>query len=111
MKRLMILTLGAIVACAPAASAQATPPAGNPDPPSQTQVGPNFVDDDGDGICDRYQDRGRTRSGKCARCGQGPGDGSGNRGVGPRDGSGHGRGSRDCDGTGPRGRGRCCPRR
>jgi hypothetical protein len=112
MKRVMILTFGAMLAWAATGRAQDDPPAADPKPPAQSQVGPNFVDNDGDGICDRYQERGRTRSGKSARRGRGPGDGSGNRGVGPRDGSGYGPGSGagpgtgNCDGTGPKGQGR-----
>lgn len=118
MKRLMILTLGAMVAYAATAGAQTNPPPANPNAPAQ--VGPNFVDNDGDGICDRYQAGDRTRTGKGARRGgkgtgrggYGPGDGSGNQGVGPRDGSGYGPGSGagpgsgNCDGTGPKGQGR-----
>jgi len=72
--------------------------------------GPRFVDDDGDGVCDRCGAPGpATRgvhSGK--RGGFGPGDGTGNPGVGPRDGSrrGPGRTSGVCDGSGPKGMGR-----
>ena len=107
MKRFMILTVGAMVAFAATASAQSNPPPANPNPPAQSQVGPNYVDNDGDGVCDRYQDRDRTRAGKGARRGNGPRDGSGNQGVGPRDGSGYGPGSgANCDGTGPKGQGR-----
>ena len=67
MKRLMILTLGAMVA-------YAAPPAPRPTPPGKSTrrpgpVGPNFVDNDGDGICDRYQAGDRTRAGKGARRG------------------------------------------
>jgi len=38
--------------------------------------------------------------------GFGPGNGSGNSGIGPRDGSGFGPGTGECDGTGPKGKGR-----
>ena len=110
MKPLMILTLGVVMAYSAIGSAQDDPPPANATPPTQSRMGPDFVDDDGDGICDRYQDRDRTRSGKSARRGRGPGDGSGNQGVGPRDGSGYGTGT-NCDGTGPKGRGRSGGRR
>ena len=105
MRRLMTLTLGALIALTVTASAQ-TAPAGPPtDRPTPAAVGPNFVDDDGDGICDNYQARGGRRG-----RGHGPGDGTGNRGVGPRDGTGYGAGSGagtcgTCDGTGPKGKG------
>jgi hypothetical protein len=108
MKRVMILTLGAMLAWAATGRAQDDPPPANPKAPAQSQVGPNFVDNDGDGICDRYQGRSQARSGRSARRGHGPGDGTGNRGVGPRDGSGYGpgAGTGNCDGTGPKGQGR-----
>ncbi len=96
--------------------AQAGTESQKPSPESQkasptpaTNVGPGFVDEDGDGICDRRsgQDRGQARCGRGqGKGGHGPRDGSGNKGVGPRDGSGYGRGSANCDGTGPKGRGR-----
>jgi len=109
MKRLMILTLGAMVAYAAAAHAQTNPQPAPAKPPAQSQVGPNFVDNDGDGICDNYQ----ARAGKRGRGGYGPGDGTGNQGIGPRDGSGYGPGggSGNCDGTGPKGKRGRGPRR
>jgi hypothetical protein len=72
-----VLLVGAVSAAAqtaqkPAAPAQAT-----------TSVGPNFVDANGDGICDNYQTGTRRGRMGTARGGYGPGDGSGNRGVGP----------------------------
>jgi hypothetical protein len=115
MKRLMILTLGAVVAFAATANAQSNPKAADPNAPAQAQVGPRFVDNDGDGICDLYQGGAGTRAGNAARRGNGARDGSGNQGVGPRDGSGYGAGSGNCggtcDGTGPKGQGRRGPRR
>jgi hypothetical protein len=115
MKRLMILTLGAMVALAATANAQSNPPAANPNAPAQSQVGPKFVDNDGDGICDLFQSGAATRAGKATRRGNGPRDGSGNQGIGPRDGSGYGPGAGVgcgvCDGTGPKGQGRRGPRR
>ncbi|HJS58071.1 MAG TPA: hypothetical protein VKA01_08210 [Vicinamibacteria bacterium] len=113
MRRLMILALGATLAYAANASAQSDPKLTRPQPAEQTQVGPNFVDNDGDGICDRYQDRSQTRAGKGRRRGgYGPADGTGNQGVGPRDGTGYGPGpGTNCDGTGPKGQGRRGPRR
>ena len=108
MKRLMALTLGALFALTVAAAAQTVPPATPADTAAPAGVGPNFVDNDGDGICDTYQARGGTRGGQRGK-GHGPGDGTGNRGVGPRDGSGYGAGSGTCggtcDGTGPKGKG------
>lgn len=114
MKRIVIgaVVLGAALLLTGAAEAQSTDPAG---PPANT--GRNFVDADGDGVCDnctgtpRGQGR-QGRQGQRARQGgkgqRGPGDGTGNHGVGPRDGSGYGRGagSGSCNGTGPRGQGR-----
>ncbi len=84
---------------------QTTPPA------RQSTVGPNYVDNDGDGICDRWTARHnnqvRRGRGPGGRGGYGPGDGTGNQGVGPQDGSGYGPGpGTNCDGTGPKGRGR-----
>jgi hypothetical protein len=96
-----VFTLGLVLVLAATASAQ-TPA---PQNPTRTTVGPNFVDNDGDGICDLYQQRGAQRAG---RGGYGPGNGSGNGGVGPRDGSGYGAGQGagggTCDGTGPKGK-------
>jgi hypothetical protein len=111
MKRLTILAtaLGAVMVMAGAASAQTTNPA--PSNPPAT-VGPNFVDADGDGICDNCagtgQGRGQGQKARRGRGGYGPGDGTGNQGMGPRDGSGYGPGgaSGNCTGTGPAGRSR-----
>jgi hypothetical protein len=110
MKKLWIVnavlaaTLGLVASSG--ARAEETPA---PGPAKQGTVGPNFVDNDGDGICDRYAARGgQARSGRGhGRGGNGPGDGTGNRGVGPKDGSGNGPGpGTGCDGTGPKGPGR-----
>jgi hypothetical protein len=113
MKRFVILgaALGAVLALAGAASAQTANPPATSAPPS---VGRNFVDADGDGICDhctgtpRGQGQGPGQKARRGRGGYGPGDGTGNQGVGPRDGSGYGpgAGSGNCNGSGPRGRGR-----
>jgi hypothetical protein len=112
MKRTLILTAG-LLAFGLTASAQTAPPQpANDEKPVATQAttrsqakvsaGPNFVDADGDGICDNRQARGNRKGQR-----RGPGDGTGNRGVGPRDGSGYGAGpGANCDGTGPKGRGR-----
>jgi hypothetical protein len=113
MKRFVVLAvaLGAVLAMAGAARAQAAnPPAGS----APTSVGRNFADADGDGLCDRCtgtprgHGRGQGQKARRGRGGYGPGDGTGNRGVGPRDGSGYGpgAGSGSCNRTGPRGRGR-----
>jgi hypothetical protein len=106
--------LAAVFVIAGSSPAQADQPA--PTPAKQATVRPNFVDDDGDGICDRCGSRQAAqarRRGGSGRCGCGPGDGSGNQGVGPRDGSGRGPGAAggNCDGTGPKGRGRGAGRR
>ena len=98
MKRMLLYTLGVLLLGASIAAAQ-TPPASGP--PSGQQVGPNFVDANGDGICDNYQ----TRQANGQRAGRrnGPGNGSGNKGVGPRDGTGYGArsggGGGNCTGT------------
>jgi hypothetical protein len=86
--------------------AQTAPATGNGKP---VTVGPNFVDSDGDGICDNCTGTGqgtqarRGKSGTGGKGGYGPGNGTGNQGVGPRDGSGFGPGTGGCDGTGPKG--------
>jgi hypothetical protein len=102
MTRNLILTLALTVGLGVAVSAQ-TPAPGAPPGPARTTVGPNFVDADGDGICDLYQQR--AGSGQRMGRGYGPGNGTGNRGLGPRDGTGYGPGaaSGNCDGTGPKG--------
>jgi hypothetical protein len=110
MKRIAIFAaaVGAVMVMAGAASAQTTnPPASTP-----TTVGPNFVDADGDGICDNCtgtpRGQGQGQKARKGKGGYGPGNGTGNQGVGPQDGSGYGpgAGSGNCTGTGPKGRGR-----
>jgi len=111
MKRTVITALGFVVVFASLAAAQqapqpTTPAAGQ----TQARVGPNFVDADGDGICDLQQ----TRAGQKRGRGYGPGDGTGNQGVGPKDGTGYGAtsgagkgtGNGNCTGLGPQGQGR-----
>jgi hypothetical protein len=103
MKRTWIFALGILVFSASLAFAQ-TPT--TPQPPSGTTVGANFVDANGDGICDLFQSGNR----------QGQGGGKAQRGkrLGPQDGSGYdapagagtGTGTGICDGTGPKGKGR-----
>ncbi len=101
MKRTWILALGILVLAASAAFAQAPT---TPQPPSGARVGANFVDANGDGICDTFQSGNR----------QGQGGGQARRGkrLGPQDGSGYGApagagtGAGVCDGTGPKGKGR-----
>jgi hypothetical protein len=70
----------------------------------------NFVDNDGDGICDNFGTNAGQRQRLGAQNGMrgkgyGPGDGTGNKGVGPKDGTGFGagKGTGTCDGTGPKG--------
>jgi hypothetical protein len=105
MKRFVIFaaTLGAVMVMAGVAGAQANPPATQ----TPTTVGLNFVDANGDGICDNCTGtgQGQGKGARKGRGGYGPGNGTGNQGVGPRDGSGYGPGggSGNCDGTGPKG--------
>jgi len=101
MKRTLALAIGILVLSAAAASAQSPTTS---QPPSGTTVGANFVDANGDGICDLFQSGNR----------QGQGGGKAQRGkrLGPQDGSGYGApagagtGTGICDGTGPKGKGR-----
>ena len=103
MKRTWILALGILVLSASAAFAQAPTPT---QPQSGATVGANFVDANGDGVCDLFQAGNR----------QGQGGGKAQRGkrLGPQDGSGYGApagagtgtGTGICDGTGPKGKGR-----
>jgi hypothetical protein len=108
MKRALILGLGALLVTAAMASAQTAPP-----PRQQAQVkasvGPNFVDANGDGICDNVQSGVRGANGQGKAYGRGKGDGTH---VGPKDGTGFGAragagtGTGICDGTGPKGQGK-----
>jgi hypothetical protein len=72
---------------------------------TKAQRGANFIDADGDGVCDNFG----TKAGMQANRGKGkgPGNGTGNQGVGPKDGTGYGAGkgtgTGTCDGTGPKG--------
>ena len=110
MKRALILGLGALLVTAAMASAQTAPP-----PPQQAQVkasiGANFVDANGDGICDNVQTGARGVNGQAKGNGYGRGKGDGTH-VGPKDGTGFGAragagtGTGVCDGTGPKGRGK-----
>jgi hypothetical protein len=109
MKRAVILGLGALLVTASLAAAQGRPVA----PPAVGQgqaVGPNFVDADGDGICDNFQ-AGKRGAGQGQGKGYGRGKGNGTH-VGPQDGTGFGKaagagaGTGICDGTGPKGKGR-----
>jgi hypothetical protein len=82
MKKTLFLTFALSLLAALSATAQTVQ---KPAAPAQagTRLGRNFVDANGDGICDHRQSagpRGRTSG---ARRGFGPGDGTGNRGVGP----------------------------
>jgi hypothetical protein len=82
MKKTLILAFAVLLVGAVSAAAQT---AQNPAAPVQagTSVGPNFVDANGDGICDYYQSGTRRGRMGAARGGYGPGGGAGNRGVGP----------------------------
>jgi hypothetical protein len=114
MKRVLILGVAALIALvavdASAQSRQAGPPVAGQ---AQTTVGPNFIDNDGDGICDRFQTGTRPGSGQGIANGRGNGygrgKGDGTR-IGPQDGTGFGpgpaAGGGTCDGTGPKGKGR-----
>jgi hypothetical protein len=108
MTRALVMAAAALLISAATASAQNQPPAPAA-PAAQATVGPNYVDNDGDGICDLRQARAnRGAAQRAGRGGYGPGDGTGNAHVGPRDGTGYGRGPSagggTCDGTGPKGR-------
>jgi hypothetical protein len=110
MKRALILGLGALLVTAAIAAAQGKPVAA-PKTSGQVTVGANFVDANGDGICDNFQNgtRGANGQGQGKCCGRGKGNGMH---VGPQDGTGFGApagagiGTGICDGTGPKGRGR-----
>ena len=105
MKRTIILAIGILAVSAATTFAQSPT---TPQPPAGMTVGANFVDANGDGICDNFQ----------SGAGQGQGKGMARRGkrLGPQDGSGYGAGSGAmvgsgngtgiCDGTGPKGKGR-----
>jgi hypothetical protein len=105
MKRALILAVGILSISAATAFAQSP---NTPQAPAAATVGPNFVDANGDGICDNFQSGARQGQGKgMARRGKrlGPQDGSGyGAGAGAAVGSGNGTGI--CDGTGPKGYGR-----
>jgi hypothetical protein len=69
--------------------------------------GANFVDADGDGICDNFKANSGTQGKR--GMGKGQGNGMGKKGVGSKDGTGYGAGKGTgtgtgvCDGTGPKG--------
>jgi hypothetical protein len=110
MKRAVIFALGALIVTAALAAAQGKPAAA-PKAGGQTTAGANFVDANGDGICDNFQNgtRGANGQGQGKGCGRGKGNG---RHVGSQDGTGvgapagAGTGTGICDGTGPKGKGR-----
>jgi hypothetical protein len=102
MKRTLIISVGLLLAFATASVAQ-TAPGPAPVSGAQTAVGPNFVDANGDGICDRFQS-GQFQG---VRQGQGRRNGNGTRPRpqnGTRLGPGPSAGGGTCDGTGPKGR-------
>jgi hypothetical protein len=112
MRRALILGLGALLVTAIVAVTQGKPAAA-PKATGQATVGANFVDADGDGICDNFQNGARGANGQGQGKGYGRGKGNGTH-VGPQDGTGFGAqaaagkgtGSGVCDGTGPKGKGR-----
>lgn len=78
--------------------------------PAPGQKGINFVDKDGDGVCDNLGTNAGQKMGNGSRGkGFGPGSGSGNKGQGPKDGTGFGARAGNgtatgvCDETGPKG--------
>ena len=106
MKRGLILGLGALIVLASLASA-----AHAQAPATPNTAGPSFVDADGDGICDNFQNGARAGNGAGQGKGKGYGRGKGDgTRVGPQDGTGFGpgpgAGGGTCDGTGPKGKGR-----
>ncbi len=110
MKRALILGLGALLVTAAMASAQTAPPQ-RQQAQVKASVGPNFIDANGDGICDNFQTGARGVNGQAKGKGYGRGKGDGTH-VGPKDGTGFGAragagtGTGVCDGTGPKGRGK-----
>jgi hypothetical protein len=110
MKRALILGLGALLVTATVAAAQDKPVAA-PRATGQATVGAKFVDANGDGICDNFQNGTRGANAQGQGKGYGRGKGNGTH-VGPQDGTGFGAaagagtGTGICDGTGPKGRGR-----
>jgi hypothetical protein len=69
--------------------------------------GAQFIDQDGDGVCDNFGTKTGQKMGNSQRAkGYGPADGTGNMGQGPKDGTGYGKaagnGTGVCDGTGPK---------
>ena len=78
---------------------------------SAAKRGAQFVDQDGDGVCDNFATKGGQKMGQAgARKGNGTCDGTGHSGQGPKDGTGYGKmngggmGTGACDGTGPKGK-------
>jgi hypothetical protein len=110
MKRVLILGVALfVVLVAVNASAQNRPAA--PQKATQATVGANFVDANGDGICDNFQAGAGLGRGQGMGRGHGYGRGMGDgTRVGPKDGTGFGpgpgAGGGICDGTGPKGPGR-----
>lgn len=114
MKRILLMSAGFVVLFTALAAAQ-TPTTPGPQPPAGK--GANFVDANGDGICDRFESgtagqQGRRQgprdgTGQQLRRGGGQGRGPGaGAGTGQKMGPGPGAGTATCDGTGPKGRGR-----
>jgi hypothetical protein len=109
MKRILLFSLSVVFVFGTLASAQTPPGPAKPTPGQPLMQGPNFVDLDGDGICDNFQNRlanGQGGVGRNRGRGYGPGNGSGNMGLGPRDGTGYGPGAGgagNCTGSGPQG--------
>ena len=110
MNRALILGLAALLATATIAAAQGRPAAA-PKTGGQATVGASFIDANGDGICDNFQNGTRGANAQGQGKGYGRGKGNGTH-VGPQDGTGFGApasaGTRTgiCDGTGPKGKGR-----
>jgi hypothetical protein len=108
MKRALILGLGALVATATIVAAQGKPVTA-PRAGGQATVCANFIDANGDGICDNFQNGTRGANGQGKGFGRGKGNGTH---VGPQDETGFGApagagaGTGICDGTGPKGKGR-----
>ncbi len=69
---------------------------------AKSQRGSNFVDADGDGICDNFAGKTGTQGMQGKRMGKGAGNGTCN-GTGMGSGKGPGTGTGVCDGTGPKG--------
>jgi hypothetical protein len=110
MKRNTIVAVALVAGIGLVEAARAQTPKATPAATAPAAVRPNFVDANGDGVCDNCSATPQARGRRAGRTGSGfgPGDGTGNQGLRPRDGSGYGQrqGRGSCPGNGHAGRGR-----